>query len=675
VPPKRPPQPKKSTAIPPGQLPHIVIENVSPELDAGRYPVKRTLGAMCEIGADIFKEGHDQLAARVRYRGPGEEVWRVIVLTYDKDEDRWFASFPLDRIGRWSFIVEAWTDVFRTWRSGLDKKVAAGQDVHVELMEGALLVSAAARRMRFGDQRTDMLNRAATMRDETVAMTERSQLALEPELLAFMEANYAPQDVTCYSRTLSITVERERAAFAAWYELFPRSESEEPGVHGTFRSAERRLPQIADLGFDVLYLPPIHPIGTTFRKGRNNTLTPTPDDVGSPWAIGGPEGGHDAVHPQLGTVADFEHFVERATQLGMEVALDYALQCSPDHPWVKEHPDWFHIRPDGTIQYAENPPKKYQDIYPINFWCDDRDNLWNACRNVMRFWIDCGVRTFRVDNPHTKPFAFWEWLIAEIQREHPDVVFLAEAFTRPKKLLNLAKLGFSQSYTYFTWKNTAVELIEFLTEFSRSEVLEYYRGNLFTNTPDILHEYLQTGGPPAFSVRLLLAATLSPLYGIYSGFELFEGEAVKPGSEEYLDSEKYQLRTRDYDSPRSLNPEIRTINRIRRENPALQRADNLTFHRSDNPNILFYHKAAPTGAGDLLIAVNLDPLRAQESMVHVPLDDLGLDPYTPFGVTDLLTGARYTWSGVRNYVRLVPGVAAGHVLRVDRPAAAPAVRP
>jgi starch synthase (maltosyl-transferring) len=417
-----------------------------------------------------------------------------------------------------------------------------------------------------------------------------------------------------------------------------------------------------------VYLPPIHPIGHTFRKGKNNTLDPLPGDVGSPWAIGSEEGGHDAVHPELGTVADFERFVRRANELGMEVALDYALQCSPDHPWVREHPDWFHIRPDGTIAYAENPPKKYQDIYPINFWCADREGLWNACRDVLLFWIDRGVKTFRVDNPHTKPFAFWEWVIGEVQSRHPDVVFLSEAFTRPKKLLRLAKLGFTQSYGYFTWKNTAWEIEQWLDEFLAPEVTEYHRGNFFANTPDILHEFLVHGGRPAFRLRLLLAATLSPLYGIYSGYELGENVPVRPGSEEYLNSEKYELRPRDFAAWGNLDDDIRRLNRIRRAERALQRQDNVSFHASETPEILCYRRAAVGGSADLLVAVNLDPHHAQHGVVHVPIDAMGIGPEQPFDVEDLLTGARYTWRGVRNYVRLDPTQQPGHLLRVVAPA-------
>jgi starch synthase (maltosyl-transferring) len=485
-------------------------------------------------------------------------------------------------------------------------------------------------------------------------------------LHTILEDNYSPPDLTAYVRELEVWVDRERAAFATWYELFPRSQTSAPHRHGTFLSTAAALPRIASLGFDVVYLPPIHPVGISARKGPNNSLTAGPDDPGSPWAIGNEAGGHTSVEPKLGTLADFDTLVASAAELGLEIALDYALQCSPDHPWLEAHPEWFFVRPDGTIKYAENPPKKYQDIYPLNFWCDDREGLWNACLDILLFWIEHGVRTFRVDNPHTKPFAFWEWVIGEVHAKDPGVVFLAEAFTRPRTMKLLAKLGFTQSYTYFTWKNSASELRSWWAEMHNPAALEYMRGNLFANTPDILHEYLQTFGRPAFRVRLMLAATMSPLYGIYSGFELNENVPVRPGSEEYLDSEKYQIRVRDWDAPGNLNGDIALLNSIRRDNTALQRMDNLTFRDSENPQILFFTKMAPGWRNDLLVIVNLDPSRAQETVITVPLPELGLDPDTPYIVEDLLTGARYSWRGARNYVRLDPNLQPGHILRLQR---------
>jgi starch synthase (maltosyl-transferring) len=706
---------------------------VTPELDAGRHPVKRVMGDEVWVGADMVKEGHDQLGGHVVYLGPGDRSWKTAPLYFDYDSDRWYGMFRVDRIGRWTFSIEGWTDVFGTWRSGLQKKVDAGQSVEIELLEGAQLLRAASRGARLTAARAALLNTAKILEHrERVDAEDRIQRALDDDVLELMTTHARRRDLTRYRRDLQIVVDRERGRFAAWYEMFPRSSVSQPErsslshpersslshpersegslswreesdpsaspqddkAHGTFIDAARQLPRIADLGFDVVYLPPVHPIGYTFRKGKNNSLNPEPDDVGGPWAIGNDSGGHTAIDPRLGTFADFDLFVRSANDLGLEVALDYALQCSPDHPWVKTHPDWFHVRPDGTIKYAENPPKKYQDIYPINFWCEDRQGLWNACRDVVLFWIDHGVTTFRVDNPHTKPFAFWEWMIQDVRQKHPDAIFFSEAFTRPKRMKYLAKVGFTMSYTYFTWKNDWWDLRAYLEELTQSPALEYFRGNLFTNTPDILTEYLVSGGRPAFRIRLLLAATLSPLYGMYSGFELIENVPVRPGSEEYLDSEKYQIRPRDWNAAGNLNDEIRLLNRIRREHVALQRNGNLSFHPSDNPAILFYRKAPSepriewtsvrglhvpasilsrfdserpvTADGNLLVAVNTDPHQIHETMVHVPIHEMGLDDNEAYVVHDLLADVRYTWRGARNYVRLDPAVAVGHVFRVAR---------
>ncbi len=655
--------------IPPLQSPRapaaIIVEAVTPELDAGRYAVKRAVGDELEVSAAIFKDGHDLLAARVRYRGPNDTAWRTLRMRYDNDADRWSAHFPVDQVGTWTFVVEAWTDVFATWRSELEKKHNAGQDIASELLEGAQILESTAARLEHRQAKAQLLRLAGLLRDTDFEPYTRVRVGVAPELLAVMEAHYIPADLSAFEREVTVHVDRERARFAAWYELFPRSATPDPQRHGTFADAEKQLERIAWLGFDVVYLPPIHPIGVTSRKGRNNTLTPGPDDPGSPWAIGSEHGGHTAVDPRLGTLADFDRFVAKASELGLEIALDYALQCSPDHPWLKEHPEWFFVRPDGTIKYAENPPKKYQDIYPLNFWCADRQGLWDACRDIFLFWIGHGVRTFRVDNPHTKALSFWEWVIAEVRKDHPDVIFLAEAFTRPNRMRYLAKAGFTQSYTYFTWRNSAFELQEYLTELTQGPMREYFRGNLFPNTPDILHEYLQHGGRGAFRARLLLAATLSPVYGIYSGFELLEGTPVRPGSEEYLDSEKYEIRVRDFDAPGNLNEEMRRLNQIRRENRALQLYDNLRFHHADNGAILFYRKSF--FMNDLLIVVNCDPHNPQEAMVTVPLAELGLPEHATYVVEDLLTGARYTWHGARNYVRLDPQIQPGHLLRLVRP--------
>jgi starch synthase (maltosyl-transferring) len=641
-----------------------VIECVTPELDCGRFPVKRVVGDTLEIGADIFKDGHDLIAAQVRYRRPDDKEWRTTPLIHDYNTDRWSGRLTLDANGRWTFTVDAWTDVFRTWRSELEKKITAGQNVSSELLEGADHVAAAARTAKFGEARSTLTKTAAHLKDESVDQTVRAGAALAPGLLAMMETHLKPRSVASYTRELSVWVDRERARFAAWYEMFPRSTGPDERTHGTFDTAAGALDRIAGLGFDVVYLPPIHPVGLGHRKGKNNTLPPGPDDPGSPGAIGGPAGGHTAVAPELGTIKDFDRFVRRANELGLEIALDYALQCSPDHPWLKEHPDWFFVRPDGTLKYAENPPKKYQDIYPINFWTDDREALWNACRDIFLYWIEHGVKTFRVDNPHTKPMAFWEWVIPDVQRRHPETIFFSEAFTRPKRMKHLAKLGFTQSYTYFTWRNTAEELREYLTELTRTPMKEYFRGNLFTNTPDILNEYLVHGGRHAFRIRLLLAATLSPLYGIYSGFELSENVPVKPGSEEYMNSEKYELRPRDFAAPGNLDNDIRRLNSVRRASRALQLYDNLTFGESENPNVLFYAKTSVED--DLLIAITTNPHVPQETIVTVPLGAVGIGQDQHYVVEDLLTGARYTWHGARNYVRLDPANEPGHVLRIVR---------
>lgn len=644
----------------------LLILAVSPAVDGGRYPIKRVVGDRVEVSADVLKDGHDRFAARVCYRGPGAAAWSFAPMRYDFGPDRWHGSFIVDQLGTWSYTVEAWEDPYATWCDAVAKKLEAGQDVELELVEGALLIEAAARRTREAAARQELRSAANFLRAVDALPAERVRRALDPELRLRMDENADRRHTTRYDRELAVTVDRPRALFASWYEMFPRSQAPAPGVHGTFADAERRLPRLAELGFDVIYLPPIHPIGSTHRKGPNNALVCRPEDPGSPWAIGSGAGGHTAVEPKLGTLRDFERFVGVAQSHGLEIALDYALQCSPDHPWVHEHPDWFHQRPDGTIKYAENPPKKYQDIYPLNFWCADRENLWNACRDILLYWIERGVRIFRVDNPHTKPLSFWEWMIADVRTRHPDVIFLAEAFTRPKRLAALAKLGFSQSYGYFTWRNTGPELRSFIEELAHSEMAEFHRPNFFANTPDILHEYLQTGGCPAFRVRLVLAATLSPTYGIYSGFELCENAPLRPGSEEYLDSEKYQIRFRDWDAPGNLNGEVATINQIRRDNPALQNLVGVAFHPSENGNVLFYHRWDRASANDLLIAVNLDPVHAQSTMVHVPVAALGIGPDVEYQVDDLLTGARYTWRGVRNYVRLDPTEQVAHVLRVVR---------
>jgi len=646
----------------PRDAPRFLIEHVTPAIDGGRYPIKRILGEACEVGADILRDGHDVLAGRIAFRGPGDDDWSHAPLAYDYDRDRWHGLFLPNRLGRWKYTVEAWTDRFATWRYALATRLEAGLNVRSDLLEGAVLLTEAGGHAT-GEIRATLTRAAASIGRSNLPPQERAALALHDDLVTLVPAHLPPNDLTRHASELTVIVDRERARFAAWYEMFPRSQGRVPGRAGTLRDAAGRLPAIAALGFDVVYLPPIHPIGRTHRKGPNNAPTAGPDDPGSPWAIGSPEGGHTAVDPGLGRLADFDHFVGIAAEHGLEVALDYAPHCSPDHPWIREHPDWFAHRPDGSIKCAENPPYSFDDIVPFDFWCADRHALWAACRDVLLFWIARGVRTFRVDNPHTKPFAFWEWIIAEITGAHPDVLFLAEAFTRPKAVRALAALGFSQSYTYFIWRTTAAELREYFTELTRTELAEIMRGALFPTTPDVLHAYLQTGGRAAFRVRLLLAATLLPLYGIYSGYELCEATPLHAGSEEYLDSEKFQLRNRDWTAPGNLNADVTILNRLRRAHRALQLADNLAFHETENDALLWYSKRGSAPHTSLLIAVNLDPHHAQEAMVHVPLDLFGVDETTPFEVEDLLTGERYTWSGRRNYVRLDPGDRVGQIFR------------
>jgi starch synthase (maltosyl-transferring) len=639
-----------ANGMPPSSgLPHLVIERVTPSVDRGRFAAKRIVGDEVTVRATVYKDSHDHVTGRIRYRAPDADTWQTAPVQYERDLDRLTGSFGVDRIGRWTFTVDAWTDRWASWLSEVGKFLGAGVDVHMELLEGALLLDEAAARAS-GAERTALHRAAERLRDESLTPAERAEAALHQGIGDLMTARLPARDAVRHGRVYAIDVDREIAGVAAWYEMFPRSQVSDPGRRGTFADAARRLPAVADLGFDVVYLPPIHPIGTTHRKGRNNTLVPAPDDPGSPWAIGDEAGGHTAVHPDLGTLDDFRAFVRAAENAGLEVALDYALQCSPDHPWVHEHPDWFFIRPDGSIKYAENPPKKYEDIYPINFWCDDYPNLWAACRDIFLFWIEQGVKTFRVDNPHTKPFAFWDWVLREVKGRHPDAIFLSEAFTRPARMHGLAKLGFTQSYTYFTWRNTAWELTEYLTELTDPNVVQYFRPHFFTNTPDILHAYLQQGGRPAFRVRLMLAGKNVP---------------VREGSEEYLHSEKYEVRVRDWNAPGNINDDIRLLNRLRHAHPALRQLPNLRFHPTENEQVLCYHKWS--NDDHLLCVVNLDPHGPQEAMVHVPIDVLGLGEDEWYAVEDLLTGERYTWRGTRNYVRLDPERQVAHLLRVDAP--------
>jgi starch synthase (maltosyl-transferring) len=626
----------------------VVIENVSPAVDGGRYPAKREVGTVVEVSADIFKEGHETLLAWVKYRAAKSTEWREAPMRF-VDNDRWAGSFPLDTNTRYRFTIEALPDPFRSWLADFEKRVAAGQEAKSELLEGIALVRAAAGRARGAD--ADALRQFATRLD--AAAPAALAVAREPALAQIMETYVDRTQATWAEREYDIVADRERARFAAWYEFFPRSGV--PGRHGTFKDAEAHLDHAAAMGFDVVYLPPIHPVGRSHRKGRNNALTAKPGEPGSPWAIGSTEGGHMAVHPDLGTLDDFDRFVDAAEARGLEVALDFAIQCSPDHPYVREHPEWFFHRPDGTIKYAENPPKKYQDVYPLNFYGDDPGPLWEEMRRIVEFWIDHGVKSFRVDNPHTKPVRFWEWLIREVQRAHPEAVFLAEAFTRPKMMKVLGKVGFTQSYTYFTWRNEKTEIMEYLTEITTPPVSDYLRGHLWPNTPDILHEALQKGGRPAFKFRLVMAATLSSLYGIYSGYELGENVPFAPGSEEYLNSEKYELKARDWNAPGNLVDYIRRVNHARRTHRALQLYTNLKFYPAPDPHILWYGKMTPERDDAVFVAINLDPFSAHSSRVEIPFWELGMAEDAHYRMHELITDRWEDWHGRGGHVTLDPG--------------------
>jgi starch synthase (maltosyl-transferring) len=672
----------------------VVIGHVQPEIDAGRYPIKRVIGESVTVSADIFADGHDLLAGVVRYRraskspgkpgpGPGDSrpdpahepdpaPWNDVPLA-PLEDDRWAATFTVTELGEYQYTIEAWVDRFRSWLKGLVAKAEAGQDVSSELLEGAQLIQGVVRlkpdasddEVVSGFSRTDedlLLLEAADLLRSDRPQPERVAAARSPKLQALMDARPDRAASTTYGRLLRVRVDPLRARFGAWYEMFPRSYTPDPGRSATFREAEARLPDIAAMGFDVLYLAPVHPIGRTHRKGRNNSLSCEPGDPGSPWAIGSDAGGHTAIEPGLGTIEDFDRFVAVANRLGLDVALDIAFQASPDHPWVREHPEWFKRRPDGSIRYAENPPKKYQDIYPLDFENAHWASLWDALRDVFLFWASHGIRIFRVDNPHTKSFAFWEWCLAQVKARHPDAIFLAEAFTRPKVMRHLAKAGFTQSYTYFTWRNSARELREYLTELTRTDVREYMRPNFFANTPDILHEYLQHGGRPAFEVRLVLAATLAASYGIYSGFELCENVAVRPGSEEYLDSEKYQIKVRNWNQAHQLRELIARVNEIRRAHPALQQNATLAFHETDNPSLLWFSKTE--GTDRVFVVANTTPGFMQHGFVEVPVRELGIPPTASYVVEDLLDGACYTWHGARNYVKLDPAERMSHIFVV-----------
>ncbi len=644
----------------------VMIEGVEPEIDGGQFAAKRIVGDRVVIEADIFTDGHDAISALLLYRKKDTAEWSETAMEALVN-DRWRGEFVASEMGRYEYTLEAWVDRFKGWRRDLEKKIAAGQDVSTELLTAAELIKQAAGRAA-GEDQDKLRAAAAALRSGSAHDSgELSQQALDEELAERMARYPDRRFATRYQRCPEILVDRKIARFGAWYELFPRSTASEPGRHGTFRDCEARLPYVASMGFDVLYLPPIHPIGRTYRKGKNNATTAGPEDAGSPWAIGAEEGGHKSIHPELGTLEDFHSLVAKAREHGLEIALDLAYQCTPDHPYVKEHPEWFRKRPDGSIQYAENPPKKYQDIYPIDFETDHWQELWRELTSVVFYWIDQGVRIFRVDNPHTKAFPFWEAAIREVKEKCPEVIFFSEAFTRPKVRYRLAKLGFSQSYTYFAWRNTKQELTQYLTELTQSEVREFFRPNLWPNTPDILTEYLQHGGRPAFMTRLVLAATLGASYGIYGpAFELCENQPRERGSEEYLNSEKYEIRHWDWERSDSLSPFIGRVNRIRKENPALHSDWNLRFHAVDNEELICYSKQSDDLSNVILVVVNLDPHHTHSGWVDLPLEALGLEMDRPYQVHDLLTDAHYLWHGPRNYVQLNPAIVPAHILRIRR---------
>jgi starch synthase (maltosyl-transferring) len=643
----------------------VVIEGITPQIDAGRYPIKRVLGETVIVEADCFADGHDVVSVLLKFRSDKSPQWSEVPME-PLVNDRWRGEFPVEQLGNCFYTVEGWVDHFKSWRKDFQKKVAASQDVSLDLLSGAQLVESAAARAPKLEARA-LAEWARTLSATDVEPGERVKTALDPAMAELM-ARFPDRRFSTVARPeLRVMVDPVLARFGAWYEMFPRSCPGKEGAHGTFKDCEKHLSRVAGMGFDILYLPPIHPIGRAYRKGKNNHPVAQPDDVGSPWGIGASEGGHKSIHPRLGTLADFQDLVRAAEGLKIKIALDIAYQCSPDHPYVREHPEWFKKRADGSIQYAENPPKKYQDIYPIDFESDDWKALWHELKSVVEYWIEQGVEVFRVDNPHTKALPFWEWMINDVKARHPQVIFLAEAFTRPKLMYNLAKLGFTQSYNYFPWRNGRQELTEFFTELTRTEVGEFFRPNLWPNTPDILTQALQYGGRPAFMIRLILAATLGASYGIYGpAFELCENQPRESGSEEYLNSEKYEIREWNLDQPHNLAPLIARLNAIRRENPALHANERIEFHETTNDQFLAYSKTTPDLKNIILTIVNLDPHHVQSGWVTLPLPLLEIDPVVPYQVHDLVTDARFLWIGPRNYVELNPALLPAHVFRVRK---------
>lgn len=645
----------------------VIIEKVRPEIEDGQFAAKRVAGEEFTVRADIFTDGHDLIQARLLFRPRDSNQWTIHPMR-PLPNDLWEARVTPEGTGEYEYALEAWIDHYATLIHGMRRKLQADQDISVDLLSAAALLRRIAARAKdaVAPDQEALLLRAAAELDPPPAPLKALAILEQGAVLQAVQDLPDPELITRHPRVLRLHVERERALYSTWYELFPRSWSPEPGRHGTLRDVVRLLPEISRMGFDVLYFPPIHPIGRANRKGKNNAVAAKPGEPGSPWAIGAEEGGHTALHPELGSWDDFTELTTQARANGLEIALDLAFQCAPDHPWVREHPDWFLWRPDGTVQYAENPPKKYQDVLPFDFETKDWEALWRALADVVRFWIDKGVLIFRVDNPHTKPFAFWHWLINVIRAEHPDVIFLAEAFTRPKIMARLGKLGFSQSYTYYTWRNTKAELTAYMTELTRTELRDTFRPNFWPNTPDILPEYLQYGGRPAFMIRLILAATLSSSYGIYGpAFELCVAEAL-PGKEEYLDSEKYECRRWNWDQSGNLKELITRVNRIRRDHPALRRTDNLRFVPVSNDNIICYLKSTTDGADTLLVAVVLDPFQPQTGRLDLPLEELGLTEGRPFLLQDELSGERFIWHNRHPVLELNPHTLPARILTLKR---------
>lgn len=645
----------------------LIIESITPCIDLGKFPAKGTVGEVIVVEADIFKEGHDFIKANLKFREKSEKNWTEVSMQ-SLYNDLWTASFIPLLNSTYYYTIEAWLDPVATWLDEIEKKCLAMLNVKSEILEGVKLITEVISNASFNDKQILnhyilQLKMAEGIYDEALRIIK--DIKFRNALLKYPIKRL----VTTYEKELELIVDRKLANFSAWYELFPRSQGKSPLKSGTFKDCIKRLNDIKKMGFDVIYLPPIHPIGLTNRKGKNNSLTANEDDPGSPWAIGSKDGGHKSIHPELGTIDDFVEFVNAANDIGIEIALDFAIQCSPDHPYAKEHPEWFYHLPDGTIKYAENPPKKYQDIYPINFYSESPLNqkaLWEELKSILVFWIEKGVKIFRVDNPHTKPLNFWNWVLCEIRKDYPEVIFLAEAFTRPKIMKYLAKAGFTQSYTYFTWRNNKHELIEYLEELTKSDMKSYFRGNFFANTPDILHEFLQSGGKAAFKIRLTLAATLSSIYGIYSGYELCENTPKEKGSEEYLNSEKYEIKVRNWNQEGNISDYISKINLIRKENPALHEYKNLEFYNSSNDNILCYGKRTADNSNIIVIVVNLDPFNPHEDTINLPLETFGISDWQKYQMKDLITSEKHYWKGSSGYIRLDPNYEVAHIFKLKK---------